>query len=76
MINNSAAFLEFVDAVISAPYEPLNDPNVWMVKESRYNKLRWFAHCAKVYPEPTRKLRKCVMRRMVRRRKSERKRYE
>ena len=76
MINNSAVFLEFVDAIVSAYDEPFNDPNVWLVKASRYNKLRWYAHCAKVYREPTRKLRKCEMRRIAKRRASERKRYE
>ncbi len=76
MINNSEAFFGLIDSLAAAYSEPLNDPNVWLVKASRYNKLRWYAHCAKVYREPTRKLRKCEMRRMAKRRASERKRYE
>lgn len=73
MINVSEAFFE---SVVSAYDEPPNNPNVWYVNEKKYKQLRWFAHCAKVYHDAPRKLRKCEMRTMVKRRKSERKRYE
>jgi hypothetical protein len=76
MINVSEAFFEFVDAFVSAYDEPLNDPNVWYVKQKKYNQLRWLKHCAKVYHDAPRKLRKCEIRRMVKRRRNESKRYE
>jgi hypothetical protein len=72
---NSETFLELMDSIVTAYNEPLNDPTVWLVRVDRYNQLRWYAHCAKVYREPSRKLRKCEMRRMAKRRASERKRY-
>lgn len=76
MINNSEAFFGLIDSLVAAYSEPLNDPHVWLIKQKKYNQLRWLAHCAKVYHEAPRKLRKCEMRAMVKRRKSERKRYE
>lgn len=76
MINVSEAFFEFVESVVAAHAEPPNNPNVWYVNEKKYKQLCWFAHCAKVYRDAPRKLRKCEMRRIAGRRKSERKRYE
>jgi hypothetical protein len=73
MINNTEAFLEFVDAI---PRTNLGyEPHIWRMRPKRYNQLRWLSHCAKVYHDAPRKLRKCEMRKLVRRRKSERKRY-
>jgi hypothetical protein len=74
MINNSAAFYEFVDDTVRI-WSDTYGPNVWRIRLNRYNKLRWYAHCAKVYRSAPRKLRKCEIRKMDRRRQCERKRY-
>ncbi len=48
---------------------------IWRSSLKQYNRLRWVKHCAKVYRDAPRKLRKCEMRKIARRRQSERKRY-
>lgn len=48
---------------------------LWFCSVSRYNLLRYYAHLAKAYPHPTRKLRKCHMRKRYLQMRRERRRF-
>lgn len=51
------------------------DSNAWRMLTRAYNRVRYLAHVDRVFPMPSRKLRKCVMRGLYRRRQEARKRF-
>jgi hypothetical protein len=74
----SEQFLELANGLKAAytiSTDSRTDRYSWVITMKTYNQIRWIGHAAKAYRLPARKIRKCHMRKIARRRQAEKRRW-